>query len=305
MDNKILTYEIATLYYKKNYTQQQIADFMNLSRQTVSKLLSDAVNLGIVEIKINNPLTTKQILEEKISKAFGLCDCKVAISSSNNFLVKEMAISNVAVNYILPMIENKSLKIGLSWGKTIETFIRNLTSIKSYSIVFPLFGATDRIDSCYSSNELAREFANKINAEVYFAYFPYKPEELKDVELFKRTNYYKNMQELWNNIDIAIVGIGNKDSISLLEKNLGIKNNDYPISDIATHTLDEEGNIVGIDNNTLCATYENIKNAKKVVAIAYGQNKTESIISALKSKLITHFITDEDTASKIVSTLNL
>jgi DNA-binding transcriptional regulator LsrR (DeoR family) len=216
-----------------------------------------------------------------------------------------MATTNVAVNYVLPMIKDKNLKIGLSWGKTIETFIHNLTSVNSSSTVFPLFGATDRVNSFFSSNELARKFANKINAEVHYAYFPYKPETLEDVELFKRTNYYKNMQALWENIDIAIVGIGNKDAISLLGKEFGIKNSDYPISDIATHTFDANGNLTGIDNNTLCATYENIKNAKKIVAIAYGQNKIKAIISALKSKTITHLITDENTASSIISTLNL
>ena len=112
------------------------------------------------------------------------------------------------------------------------------------------------------------------------------------------------MEYLWNNIDIAIVGIGNKDAISLLEKEFGIKNNSYPVSDIATHTFDKDGNLTGVDNNTLCATYENIKNAKQVIAISYGQNKVDAIISALKSNAITHFITDEKTANSILSTLN-
>jgi DNA-binding transcriptional regulator LsrR (DeoR family) len=306
MDNKVLMTEVATLYYKKNYTQQQIADVMNLSRQTVSKLLSDSLSQGIVEIKINSPITTKEHLENAITKAFNLKGCTVAISSSTSDSVREMATTAVAVNFVLPLLHNKSLKIGLSWGKTIEKFIKEFSTINSKnSIVFPLFGATTRVNSCFSSNELAREFASKINAEVHYAYFPYKPENNNDVELFKRTSYYKNMENLWENIDIAIVGIGNKDAISLLEKEFGIKNNSYPLSDIATHTFDKDGNLTGVDNNTLCATYENIKNAKEIIAIAYGQNKVEAIISALKSNLITHFITDENTANSIVSTLNL
>lgn len=304
MKNKILMYEVATLYYKKSYTQQQIADLMNLTRQTVSKLLSDAVTLKIVEIKINNPFTAKQNLEEKISRMFNLKECKVAISSSSEDSLKELAISSVAINCILPMIKNKSLKIGISWGKTIETFINNLTCTNSSSIVFPLFGATDRVNSFFRSNELARKFASKINSEVNYAYFPYKPQEPKDVELFRHTNYYKNMQALWDNIDIAIVGIGNKDAISLLEKEFGIKNSNHPVSDISTHTFDINGNLTSVDENTLCATCENIKNAKEVIAIAYGQNKVEAIISALKSKMITRLITDENTAISIINYLN-
>ena len=52
---KILMSEVATLYYKKNMTQQEIAETLHLSRQTVSKLLSDAIEEKIVEIIIHNP----------------------------------------------------------------------------------------------------------------------------------------------------------------------------------------------------------------------------------------------------------
>ncbi len=302
MDNKILMCEVATLYYQKNYTQQQIADLMHLSRQTVSKLLNDSISQGIVEIKINNPLSTKQDLESKIAKAFNLKGCVVAMSSSDNETLKEMATTGVAVNYILPMLKEKNLKIGLSWGKTMQTLINEFLIVKcENSVVFPLFGATDRASSRFSSNELARKFANKIGAEVHYAYFPYKPETAEDVELFKRTNYYKNMQSLWDNIDLAIVGIGNKDAISLLEKEFGIANDNLPVSDIATHTFDKDGKITNVDKNTLCATFDNIKNAKKVIAIAYGENKVDAIISALKSNAITHFITDETTAKAIIN----
>ena len=54
-DEKLLMWEAATLYYEKKYTQQEIAALMELSRQTVSKLLSDAVKEHIVEIKIHDP----------------------------------------------------------------------------------------------------------------------------------------------------------------------------------------------------------------------------------------------------------
>jgi DNA-binding transcriptional regulator LsrR (DeoR family) len=41
---KILMAQVATLYYHKNLTQQEIAETLGLTRQTVSKLLNDAIN---------------------------------------------------------------------------------------------------------------------------------------------------------------------------------------------------------------------------------------------------------------------
>ena len=54
-DEKLLMWEAATLYYEKKHTQQEIAELLGLSRQTVSKLLNDAVKENIVEIRIHDP----------------------------------------------------------------------------------------------------------------------------------------------------------------------------------------------------------------------------------------------------------
>ena len=63
---KILMSEVATLYYKKNLTQQEIAETLHLTRQTVSKLLNDAIEEKIVEIIIHDPQKDCKELEEQI-----------------------------------------------------------------------------------------------------------------------------------------------------------------------------------------------------------------------------------------------
>ena len=63
---KILMSEVATLYYKKNLTQQEIAETLHLTRQTVSKLLSDAIEEKIVEIIIHDPQKDCKELENSV-----------------------------------------------------------------------------------------------------------------------------------------------------------------------------------------------------------------------------------------------
>ena len=81
---KILMSEVATLYYKKNLTQQEIAETLHLSRQTVSKLLSDAIEEKIVEIIIHDPEKDCKELEEQICAAFGIRSCVVCSVSGRN-----------------------------------------------------------------------------------------------------------------------------------------------------------------------------------------------------------------------------
>ena len=61
---------VAKMYYYYNLTTEMIAREMNVSRSTVSRLLSFAKEEGFVEIRINDPADHPQQLEEKIRSAF-------------------------------------------------------------------------------------------------------------------------------------------------------------------------------------------------------------------------------------------
>jgi len=298
--------EAAILYYEKKYTQNEIAKIMNLSRQTVSKLLNDAIKENIVEIKIHNPKIICEELQQEICNKFKIKNTIICgVSSADESLCRLMTVKK-ATDYILPIVESGEKRIAISWGRTIKTLISEFADINTPdNIVFPLFGATDQEQSYFLSNELARSFADKIGAKVKFAWFPYRPDSAEDCELFKKTSYYKKIYDLWNNIDIAIVGIGNNEIIQTFGKIFGYNEKCmFAIGDISTHFFNENGEFVDLYENTLCASRDNLKNAKETIAIACGIDKTEAIVGALRTKIIDTLITDEYTARRILSSLN-
>ncbi len=298
--------EAAILYYEKNYTQQKIAELMNLSRQTVSKLLNDAIKENIVEIKIHNSENDCLELERRICDTFKIKNAVVCGVSNTNDSVRKLMTVKKASEYILPLLKTGNQKIAISWGRTIQMLIDEFQKVNSTNnIVFPLFGATDQEQSCFLSNELARSFADKIGARVKYAWFPYRPDNIADCELFKKTSYYKKLYDLWNDIDIAIIGIGNNEIIQTFGKVFGYNEKGVcAIGDISTHFFDIDGKFVQLYENTLCASKENLKNAKQTIAIACGDNKTEAIIGALRTKAVDTLITDEYTAKRILAFLN-
>ena len=70
MYNKILL--AANLYYKNHFSQQEIAKRLNVSRPWVSKLLAKALELGIVKITIDSPLSGDSDLEETLQQKYNL-----------------------------------------------------------------------------------------------------------------------------------------------------------------------------------------------------------------------------------------
>lgn len=295
--------EAAILYYEKKQTQQEIARTMKLSRQTVSKLLNDAIKENIVEIKIHNPEITCAELEEAICAEFGIKNAVVCgVSTFDEALCRLMTVKGAA-GYIQSLIERGNQRIAVSWGRTVSMLVDEFQKCAAKdNVVFPLFGATDLEQGCFLSNELARSFADKIGARVKYAWFPYKPDNVEDCELFKKTSYYKKLYDLWNSIDIAVVGIGNAEIIQSFGKIFGYNEKSITaVGDISTHFFDAEGRFVELYKNTLCASKENLKNAKHTVAIACGADKTEAIVGALGTKTIDALITDEYTAKRILS----
>lgn len=303
---KQLMVEAAVLYYEKKHTQQEIAQIMKLTRQTVSRLLSDAVSEQIVEIRIHDPEKDRRELEEQLCARFAIRNAVVCAVSGKDDGISQLMTVKKAAEYLTPILERGGQKIALSWGRTLRAFIAELPRLQTKgNTVFPLFGATDSENACFLSNELARGFADKIGAEVKYAWFPYRPDQKEDCELLKRTSYYKKMEALWGQVDLAIVGIGNTAVLEQMFQDIFGHHgrNAGAAGDIATHLFDVEGNLISPYDQALCAPVEALKNAGETVAIACSSDaddKVDAILGALRTGLVDTLITDEHTTQKVL-----
>ena len=74
--------KVATMYYKKNLKQSEIAKQLGISRSLVSKYLNDAKNEGIVDIFIKSESAYSIELELALEELFGLKKAAVLDTSS-------------------------------------------------------------------------------------------------------------------------------------------------------------------------------------------------------------------------------
>lgn len=304
-DEKLLMAEAATLYYEQNLTQQQIAQKLQLTRQTVSRLLTDAVKEKIVQITIRDPQKDRAALEAQLCREFGLDKCIVCGVSSQDPSLQQLMTVKAAATYLLPILQQGGKKIALSWGRTVQALIAALPhTVTQGNTVFPLFGATDSEHAYFSSNELARSLADRLGAQVKCAWFPYMAEDDREWALLQQLSYYKKMQALWDSADLAILGIGNTQVLDIFGRTFGYSpRHACAIGDVATHFFDENGEFVPLYPNTLCAGAENLRHIGNTVAIACGTEKAQAILGALRTGLLRTLITDEHTAQKVLQLL--
>ncbi len=292
------------MYYRHEMTQQEIAQRLGVTRQTVSKLLQESKKNNIVNIQIVNPLHDIDEMGEELKQCYSLNNAIVVPSNFEDGYLIRSVIAQKAVTYIEKLLkENEYSTIAFSWGRTIYEVISQLMlGDNSELTVMPLLGGSDKTAPYYMINEMVRVAADRLGASPVYAYIPVNPESDEDAQLFKKTSAYRNMQKMWSNIGLAVVGIGIN-----LENEKGVRI-EYPgenvksgvVGDICTNYYDAEGNFLN-NNEMLCATPDDLRNAKTVLAVSGGLNKAASIKAALKSGIVTDIIIDEMTAKKVLN----
>ena len=72
-DNRRILVKVAQMYYEEGATQSEIAEIVGVSRSLVSKFLTKAKELGIVEITIHDEgLHQFRQLERKVERLYNL-----------------------------------------------------------------------------------------------------------------------------------------------------------------------------------------------------------------------------------------
>ena len=76
-----LLLKVARMYYEEGATQAQIAKQVGYSRPTVSRLLTEAREEGVVHIRITHPLERSMSIEKALAQKFGLAGARIAAVS--------------------------------------------------------------------------------------------------------------------------------------------------------------------------------------------------------------------------------
>lgn len=316
MDQKYetqLLVKVAQMYYQYGNKQSEIAKELNVSRSSISLILTEAKKRGIVEVKyiIKNPLLNNDKLSKQIENLFNVNRCIVIPSS-----IKEPELATKLVAERTGDVFNeelsKNIVVGIAWGATCYEFMssyRPIAKIKNISVV-PLIGASDKASYKYQLNEMVRKFAEKVKGVPSFIYAPAVTESLEDKDLYLRSAQMKSIIPKWQNIDIAVISVGAPPGLSDFdEEDL---NNEYlavfekdrtkPVGDLCARQINIYGEFIKdkYNDKIIGITEENLRKVPKVICTAAGINKVFSIIGALRSGIIHTFICDEQTANYVL-----
>jgi len=309
MSRKDLLIKVAKMYYIERKTQQEISESIFLSRSNVSRLLKACVDQKIVEFYINDTSSIDQELQNKLKKRFALKDAIVIPSESDRDLTK-MKLGEAVAAY-LRMHLKTGMTLGVSWGTTLYYVSSMFKHMADTSVdVVQLVGGMGAKSIDTDGSEITRRIAKTLNGDAYVARVPYIVQSRKLHDLLLKEPDIQAHFERAAKVDIALVGMG------AAQKSLSSSRRAGYLSDTDMEKLEKEGavaDICGIQIDAQgkpCAEefsgriigigYEAIRRIPQVMGVSVGVEKTDAILSSLKSGIISVLAIDEAAAFSVL-----
>ena len=299
----------ARLYYEDYLTQQQIAAELEVSRPTVSRLLTQARREGIVRITIADPLTSHDELASELVRIFGI---KKAIVVSGEGLSAELLRRRIGIacaDYLHRTL-NEGCQFGIGWGRTLCSVVEALDSREKLSIhVVPLIGGLGQISSSFQVNELARQLASAFGGSWHPFYVPAFVEDPAALDGLLRLPDVQEVIQAWAQIDTALVGIGHfasQHQSSMLFYNYigkaalqGLEQC-RAVGDICGHFFDAQGHQCFEERRVIGIPLESLKALREVIGVAGATDKAPAILGALRGGYIDVLVTDSVAAKTVL-----
>ncbi|MBF0707148.1 sugar-binding transcriptional regulator [Alkalihalobacillus hwajinpoensis] len=300
--------EAARLYYQLDYSQQEIAKRLEVSRPTVSRLLKQAKREGIVEIKIHDPSQDVHLLATDLAEAYGLLDARVAIVPEFEDQIVKKHIGKIAADYLNATIQDNDL-IGVSWGTTLNEIGKNLRHqlLKNVSVV-QLNGGISYSETNTYAYEVIQMIGRAFHATSHFLPVPAIVDHLLVKQTMEEDRHIRRVLDMGRNANIALysVGIPTNDSVIVQADYVSEQEleaiHSKSVGEICSRFFDEKGMLIHeeLNERTIGIDLEDLSRKEKSILAAGGPKKVEAIYGALQGGYANVLVTDHYTARALL-----
>jgi deoxyribonucleoside regulator len=302
----------AKMYYQLDYSQQVIAKELGISRPSVSRLLQEAKDRGIVQIRIVDPNKGVEQLEDALKEHYQLKECVIADAPLNDELVIKEEIGRKAAEYLHNIVKDGDI-IGATWGTTLHEVARHVEQKSVHDVhVTQLNGGVSYSETNTYAAEILNYLGRAFNTSPHFLPLPAVVDHVVVKQAIVSDRHIRHVLELGIKANIALFTVGERNEESALVKadyltgeDVKVLKNKDAVGDICSRMIDVQGNICDedIDARTIGVELKHLRNKEQSLLVAGGMRKAEGIIGALNGKYANVLITDKYTAQVLLERL--
>ncbi|TCO47772.1 DNA-binding transcriptional regulator LsrR (DeoR family) [Kribbella antiqua] len=309
LDELRLLAKVARMYHEKGIRQPKIAAELNLSQARVSRMLKQAVEVGIVHTVVTMPSGVHSDLEDELQGKYGLRDAVVVDTVGDDVLP---ALGSGAAAYI-DMTLTGGHVIGISsWSETLIAAVDRMPrkSVPVVDRVVQIVGGLGDAAVQMQATRLTARFAELTGGMPVYLPAPglvgtpaVRRAMMNDVSV-------RDVLGTWGQLTDALVGIGSLEPSPLLQRSgNAVAESDQEelrrlgaVGDVCFRYFDEEGKHVRstFDQRVIGVTAKELLAVPRRIGVAGGERKYSAIRAALLGGWVNILITDLAMAEKLL-----
>ncbi len=296
------------LYYIAGNNQDEVAVKLGISRQSAQRLVSLAVEEGLVRVRLNHPIAKCLDLAARLRESFDLRHAEVVPSdpgsSSTVVGIAQAGAAEIEKRLRAP----KPIVLAIGTGRTLKAAIEQLPQIECpHHRIVSLTGNISP-DGSASFYNVIFAMADRVKARHFPMPLPVIAASPRERELLHDLALVRTTLSLAAGADITFVGVGDLGPNAPLyedgfitEAELHGLQRAKAIGEIVGWVFDAKGRLLDGEMNARVASAPLPScDTSTVVAMAMGPKKLPGIRAALAGRLVNGLITDEATAQELL-----
>lgn len=314
IDELRLAVRVARMYYQWDMKQSDIAKRLGLSQPTISRLLQQAKQNGVVRISVTAPQGVYTELEEDLLRRYRLRDAVVVdCSSDQDDRMIEREIGGAAAYYLESALRPNEI-IGISsWSATLLALVDAMHAVarKGDVRVVQILGGVGDPSAEVHANRLTSRFADLVGGVPVYLPAPGVLGSAAARKVLLADSYVHDVITLFDQVTTALVGIGAIEPSKLLASSgnifiaheLELLRSKGAVGDILLRFFDIGGKPVDtpLNDRVVSMRLDQLGRVDRSIGVAGGARKYAAILGALRGGWINVLITDQFTARRLVA----
>lgn len=302
----------SSMYYLQDMKMDSIASRLHMSRSSVSRLLKQARESGLVEITLRPTPTRAPGTSQAIHTRFGV-EVYVVPTGDSATVAERLEQVAIATAKIVSGWFDSDMVLGVAWGTTVAAIARHLNkrTTRGSSIVQLNGAANNRTSGVDYVANLVSLFGDAFDARVQLFPVPAFFDYAETRRAMWRERSIARVLELQRRADIVLFSIGavagevpsHVYSAGYLEReDIETLESEGVVGDVCTVFLRADGTYEDLSLNERATgpTPAELKRIPRRVCAVAGDSKVVPLLAALRAGIITHLVLDEQTATRLV-----
>lgn len=302
----------ASMYYAQGETMETIARHLGTSRSTVSRLLKEARETGLVRISINPRAQDQSSVALTLERIFGLNVTVVQVRDTASEMHRLNQVARIASQQLSDEVTD-GMTVGVAWGTTLAALVEHLTprSLHGVKIVQLNGGANGTDTGIPYVGAIIGAMAQAWSATPMLFPVPAFFDFADTKRAMWRERSVQSVLAAQRRVDIAVFGVGSLTASLpshvysqgyLDEADMSEIVTEKVVGDVCTVLLRADGSWRDVALNAR-ATGPNpieLQAVKRRFCVVAGKAKAVPLLAALRAKVATDLVVDDATARSVL-----